>query len=76
MSYICIYNLINHKQKQMKKTLFIISLFIISSCDKDCKYTKFELDKMMESEIKAAGSNWQKIDLIRQKYSFMYHDAC
>ena len=55
----------------MKKTLFIIS-----SCDKDCKYTKFELDKMMESEIKAAGSNWQKIDLIRQKYSFMYRDAC
>jgi len=60
----------------MKKTLFIISLFMIVSCSKDCRYTKAELDKMFESEVKAAGSNWQKIDLIRQKYSFMYKDAC
>ena len=60
----------------MKKTLFILSLFVIVSCSKDCRYTKAELDKMFESEVKAAGSNWQKIDLIRQKYSFMYKDAC
>jgi hypothetical protein len=60
----------------MKKTLFILSLFMIVSCSKDCRYTKAELDKMFESEVKAAGSNWQKIDLIRQKYSFMYKDAC
>jgi hypothetical protein len=60
----------------MKKTLFILSLFMIASCSKDCKYTKAQLDKMFESEVKSAGSNWQKIDLIRQKYSFMYKDAC
>jgi hypothetical protein len=30
----------------------------------------------MQSEIKSAGSNWQKVDLIIQKYNIMYRDAC
>jgi hypothetical protein len=31
---------------------------------------------MMQSEIKSAGSNWQKIDLIIQKYNLMAREAC
>jgi hypothetical protein len=63
----------------MKKTLLILlttTLLLSTSCSKDCKYTKAELDKMFESEVKAAGSNWQKVDLIIQKYDLMYKDAC
>ena len=60
----------------MKKTLFILSLFMITSCSKDCPYSKAELDKMMQSEIKSAGTNLQKIDLIIQKYNLKYKDAC
>lgn len=60
----------------MKKTLFILSLFMIASCSKDCAYSKTELDKMFESEVRAAGSNTQKINLIIQKYNLKYKDAC
>ena len=60
----------------MKKTLFILSLFMIVSCSKDCIYDKTQLDKMFENEVRAAGSNWQKVDLIIQKYNIMYRDAC
>jgi len=60
----------------MKKILFILSLFMIVSCSKDCIYDKAQLDKMFESEVKSAGSNWQKVDLIIQKYNIMYRDAC
>jgi len=60
----------------MKKTLFILSLFVIASCSKNCRYNKAQLDKMFESEVRAAGSNTQKIKIIIQKYNFMYKDAC
>jgi hypothetical protein len=60
----------------MKKTLFILSLFVIVSCSKDCRYDKAQLDKMFESEIRSAGSNTQKIKLIIQKYNLKYKDAC
>ena len=49
---------------------------MIVSCSKDCRYNKAQLDKMFESEVRAAGSNTQKIKLIIQKYNFMYKDAC
>lgn len=49
---------------------------MIASCSKDCAYSKAELDKMFESEVKAAGSNTQKINLIIQKYNLKYKDAC
>jgi hypothetical protein len=61
----------------MKKILLLLlSLVILISCSKDCKYTKAQLEQMMQSEIKSAGSNWQKIDLIIQKYNLMARDAC
>jgi hypothetical protein len=60
----------------MKKTLFILSLFVIVSCSKDCRYNKAQLDKMFESEIRSAGTNTQKIKLIIQKYNLKYKDAC
>ena len=60
----------------MKKITLILILFALNSCSKDCKYKKSDLDKQMAAEIKAAGSNWQKIDIIRQKYELRMKDAC
>ena len=49
----------------MKKTLLLLlALFMLTSCSKNCRYTRSQLDQMMQSEINSAGSNWQKIDLI------------
>jgi len=61
----------------MKKIIIILSImFTLHSCSKNCMYTRAQLDQMMQSEIKSAGSNWQKVDLIIQKYNIMYRDAC
>jgi uncharacterized protein YcfL len=61
----------------MKKILLLLlASFMLISCSKDCKYTKAQLEQMMQSEIKSAGSNWQKIDLIIQKYNLMAREAC
>jgi uncharacterized protein YcfL len=61
----------------MKKILLLLlASFMLASCSKDCKYTKAQLEQMMQSEIKSAGSNWQKIDLIIQKYNLMAREAC
>ncbi len=61
----------------MKKILLLLlASFMLISCSKDCKYTKAQLEQMMQSEIKSAGNNWQKIDLIIQKYNLMAREAC
>lgn len=63
----------------MKKTLIIsltTILLLLTSCSKDCRYNKSDLDKRMQEEIRLAGSNWQKVDIIIQKYELMYKEAC
>ncbi len=60
----------------MKKITLILILIALNSCSKDCKYNKATLEKSWAAEIKAAGSNWQKIDLINQKYELQMKEAC
>lgn len=64
------------KQLNLLTLLLLLELFMLTSCSKNCRYTRSQLDQMMQSEIKSAGSNWQKVDLIIQKYNLMYKDAC
>ena len=60
----------------MKKITLVLILIALNSCSKNCRYNKADLEKQMVAEITAAGSNWQKIDLIRQKYEIRMRDAC
>ena len=60
----------------MKKITLVLILIALNSCSKNCRYNKADLEKQMVAEITAAGSNWQKIDLIIQKYEIRMRDAC
>lgn len=60
----------------MKKITLVLILIALNSCSKNCLYNKADLEKQMVAEITAAGSNWQKVDLIIQKYNLKMKDAC
>lgn len=60
----------------MKKITLILILIALNSCSKNCKYDKATLDKNLAADIKAAGSNWQKIDIINQVYKLKVKEAC
>ena len=60
----------------MEKITLILILIALNSCSKNCQYNKATLEKNWAAEIKAAGSNWQKINVINQKYELQMKQAC